>query len=42
MLNRPPIVIDWIAPFAPCFYGVTTGLKAQGLPIGTIVTRTSG
>jgi hypothetical protein len=38
MLNLPPIVIDWIEPFAPCFYGVTTWMKAQILLIGTILT----
>lgn len=38
MLNLPPIVIDLIEPFAPCFYGVTTWMKAQLLLIGTILT----
>ncbi|NUQ03829.1 MAG: transposase, partial [Anaerolineae bacterium] len=38
MLNLPPIVIDWIDPFAPCFYGVTTWMKAQILLIGAILT----
>ncbi len=38
MLNLPSIVIDWIEPFAPCFYGVTTWMKAQILLIGTILT----
>src|SRR5664279_1963193 len=38
MLNLPPIVIDMIDPFAPCFYGVTTWMKAQILLIGTILT----
>jgi hypothetical protein len=38
MLNLPAIVIDWIDPFAPCFYGVTTWMKAQVLLIGTILT----
>jgi hypothetical protein len=38
MLNLPPIVIDRIDPFAPCFYGVTTWMKAQILLIGTILT----
>jgi hypothetical protein len=38
MLNLPPIVIDWIDPFAPCFYGVSTWMKAQILLIGTILT----
>lgn len=38
MLNLPAIVIDLIEPFAPCFYGVTTWMKAQVLLIGTILT----
>jgi DDE superfamily endonuclease len=38
MLNLPPIVIDLLNPFAPCFYGVTTWMKAQSLLIGTILT----
>jgi len=38
MLNLPTIVIDLIDPFAPCFYGVTTWMKAQILLIGTILT----
>jgi DDE superfamily endonuclease len=38
MLNLPPIVIDLIDPFAPCFCGVTTWVKAQVLLIGTILT----
>lgn len=38
MLNLPGIVIDLIDPFAPCFYGVTTWMKAQVLLIGTILT----
>ena len=38
MLNLPPIVIDLIDPFAPCFYGVTTWMKAQVLLIGAILT----
>jgi hypothetical protein len=37
MLNLPPIIIDLIDPFAPCFYGVTTWMKAQILLIGTIL-----
>jgi hypothetical protein len=37
MLNLPPIIIDLIEPFAPCFYGVTTWTKAQILWIGTIL-----
>ncbi len=36
MLNLPPIVIDWIEPFAPCFYRVTTWMKAQILLVGAI------
>jgi hypothetical protein len=38
MLNLPPIVIDLLTPFAPCFDGVTTWMKAQILLIGTILT----
>ena len=38
MLNLPRIVIDLIDPFAPCFCGVTTWMKAQILLIGTILT----
>jgi hypothetical protein len=38
MLNLPPIVRDWIDPFAPCSDGVTTWIKAQILLIGTILT----
>lgn len=38
MLNLPPIVIDLIDRFAPCFDGVTTWMKAQVLLIGTILT----
>ncbi len=38
MLNLPPIVIDWIDPFAPCLCGVTTGMKAQILLTGAILT----
>lgn len=38
MLNLPPLVIDQIDPFAPCFYGATTWMKAQILLIGTILT----
>jgi hypothetical protein len=37
MLNLPPIIIDLIDPFAPCFYGVTTWMKAQILWFGTIL-----
>ena len=38
MLNLPRIVIDLLDPFAPCFYGVTTWMKAQILLIGAILT----
>lgn len=38
MLNLPGIVIDLIDPFAPCFYGVTTWMKAQVLLMGAILT----
>lgn len=38
MLNLPGIVIDLIDPFAPCYYGVTTWMKAQILLIGAILT----
>ena len=38
MLNLPTIMIDLLKPFAPCFYGTTTWLKAQILLIGTILT----
>ncbi|MGC9397378.1 MAG: IS701 family transposase [Anaerolineae bacterium] len=38
MPNLPPIIIDLLNPFAPCFYGVTTWTKAQILLIGTILT----
>jgi hypothetical protein len=38
MLNLPPIVIDLLNPFAPCFDGVTTWAKAQVLLIGAILT----
>jgi hypothetical protein len=38
MLNLPPIVIDLIDPFTPCFGGVNTWMKAQVLLIGTILT----
>jgi len=37
MPNLPPIIIDLLNPFAPCFYGVTTWTKAQILLIGTIL-----
>ncbi len=38
MLNLPTIIINLLNPFAPCFYGVTTWMKAQTLLIGTILT----
>ena len=38
MLHLPPIWIDRLNPFAPCFYGVTTWMKAQTLLIGAILT----
>lgn len=38
MLNLPPIIIDWIEPFAGCFHGVTTWMKAQLLLMGAILT----
>ena len=38
MLNLPPIMIDLLNPFAPCFHGVTTWMKAQILLIGAILT----
>ncbi len=38
MLNLPSIIIDLLNPFAPCFYGVTTWMKAQVLLIGAILT----
>lgn len=38
MLNLPRIIIDWVNPFAPCFYGVTTWMKAQVLLMGAILT----
>jgi len=37
MPTLPPIIIDLLNPFAPCFYGVTTWTKAQILLIGTIL-----
>jgi hypothetical protein len=37
MPNLPPIIIDLLNPFAPCFYGVTTWIKAQRLVMGTIL-----
>ena len=38
MLHLPTIIIDLLDPFAPCFYGVTTWMKAQVLLIGAILT----
>jgi len=38
MINLPPVIIDLINPFAPCFYGVSTWMKAQTLLVGTILT----
>jgi hypothetical protein len=38
MLNLPAIIIDLLNPFAPCFYGVSTWMKAQILLIGAILT----
>lgn len=38
MLNLPPIIIDLLNPFAPCFCSGTTWMKAQRLLIGTILT----
>ncbi len=38
MLNLPTIIINLLNPFAPCFYGVTTWMKAQTLLIGSILT----
>lgn len=38
MLSLPTIVIDRIEPFAPCFCGATTWMKAQTLLIGAILT----
>src|SRR5690242_15327788 len=38
MLNLPRIVIALMDPFAGCFYGVTTWMKAQTLLMGTILT----
>jgi len=31
-------MIDLLNPFAPCFYGVTTWMKAQVLLMGAILT----
>lgn len=38
MLNLPASIIDRINPFAGCFYGVTTWMKAQVLLVGAILT----
>ena len=38
MLNLPSLIIDLLDPFAPCFYGVTTWMKAQVLLMGAILT----
>jgi hypothetical protein len=38
MLNLPPQIMNLIDPFAPCFYGVTTWVKAQVLLVGTVLT----
>ena len=38
MLNLPPIIINMLKPFAPCFGEATTWMKAQVLLIGTILT----
>jgi hypothetical protein len=38
MLNLPSVMIDLLNPFAPCFYGVTTWMKAQTLLIGALLT----
>jgi hypothetical protein len=38
MLNLPWIIVDLLNPFAPCFDGVTTWVKAQILLIGTLLT----
>jgi hypothetical protein len=32
------IIVDLLNPFAPCFYGVTTWMKAQTLLVGAILT----
>lgn len=37
MPNLPPVIIDLLNPFAPCFYGLSTWMKAQILLIGTIL-----
>lgn len=38
MLHLPSLIIDLLNPFAPCFYGVTTWMKAQVLLVGAILT----
>jgi len=38
MPNLPLIIIELLDPFAPCFYGITTWMKAQILLLGTILT----
>jgi hypothetical protein len=38
MLNLPPQIMNWIDPFAPYFYGVTTWMKAQVLLVDTLLT----
>lgn len=38
MLNLPWRIVDLLNPFAPCFYGVSTWMKAQVLLIGAILT----
>jgi hypothetical protein len=38
VLNLPSIIIDLLNPFAPCFDGVTTWMKAQVLLLGAILT----
>ncbi len=38
MLTLPRMIIDRIDPFASCFYGVTTWMKAQLLAVGAVLT----
>ena len=38
MLNLPGKIVDLLNPFAPCFYGVSTWMKAQVLLVGAILT----
>jgi hypothetical protein len=38
MLNLPRVIIDLLNPFAPCFCGVATWMKAQVLLLGAILT----